>query len=596
MKSFQLVLGLLLAASAVTAQQYTISTFAGIPLDRGWFSDGSPANTIPLDDPLSVAADGKGNLYINDFQGWIIRQVTPAGIMNTVAGTGVPGYAGDGELAVNAKILDVHGIAADSNGNVYLADTATSRIRKIDTSGNITTIAGNGTRGYTGDGANAPTAELYFPVGVATDSSGNFYIADYGNYTVRKVTAASNGTTITTIAGTGTYGYSGDGGPGNKAALGFPYAVAVDSAGNVYVSDTANRNIRKITTDGVIHTVATGIDALSLAVDSAGNIFYPDYIDSTVRQIRPDGTQIILAGNGSPGYAGDGGPANFAQLNTPSGIARDAAGNLYIADSGNQIVRILKPTSLGISGVSNAASGASAAAAGSYISPGEIITIYGAGLGPAQLISNPPDANGVIETRAGGTTVQIGGYPAPVLYTSATQVGAIVPYELGIGTAVNATVTYGGQTTPPAALTVAAAAPGVFTVNGSGSGQGAVINQNATYNSLSAPAPLGSIVSVYVTGEGRTYPNGIDGLVNYAGYLPFPALPVSVSIGGVDSVVAYAGGVAGSVAGLMQVNVQIPASLAQTFNFASGPVSIPVIVNVGGFLSQTGVTLAVSLK
>ncbi len=599
MKSIQLVLGLLLAASAVTAQQYTISTYAGIPLDRGWFSDGSAANTIPLGDPLSLALDGKGNLYINDFQNWLIRKVNSSGIMTSVAGTGTPSYAGDGAAATAAQLFGVHGIAADALGNVYLCETALSRIRKIDTSGNITTIVGNGTRGYAGDGGNAPNAEITFPVGVAVDASNNFYFTDYGTYTVRKVTAPGNGSVVSTIAGTANvFGYpsTGDGGPATKATFGFPEAIAVDAAGNIYISDTANLNIRKITTDGNIHTVATGVNAIAMAVDAAGNIYYPDYVGNVVRRINPDGTQVVIAGIGTAGYGGDNGPANFAQFNTPSGIALDAAGNIYVADSGNEIVRVLKPVTTGISGIANAASNASAAAAGTYVAPGEIISIYGVGLGPAKLVSNQPNANGAIGTTLSGTSVNIGGYAAPVLYTSATQVGAIVPYELGIGTAVNATVTYNGQTTPAAGLTVAAAAPGVFTANGSGTGQGAIVNQGTTLNSVSSPAPLGSIVSIYVTGEGRTYPNGIDGLINYANYLPYPALPVSVSIGGVNAVVSYAGGQFNGVEGLMQVNAQVPTSLAQSYNFASGAVAVPVVVNVGGFVSQSGVTMAVSLK
>lgn len=588
MKSFQLVLGLLLAASAGTAQQYTISTVAGIPQDRGYFSDGSPATTVPLDFPLRVALDGKGNFYIIDFQGWIIRKVDAKGIITTVAGTGTPGYSGDNEAATSASILDVHSIAADANGNIYLADTANNRIRKVDSKGIITTLAGDGTRGYSGDGGVSTKARLYFPVGLALDSSGNLYVADYGNATVRKI--AASGGNITTIAGIGAYGNSGDGGPANKAALAFPYGLAVDAAGNVYISDTGNQNIRKITSDGNIRTVATGVDAQSIAVDAAGNIFYANYNDHTVRQIRPDGTQRILAGNGTAGYSGDNGPATFAQLNNPYGIALDASGILYVADSGNHIIRTLTPAAVSVNGIVNAASNDRP---GGYVSPGEIIVLYGAGLGPAQLVKNTPDASGNYGTQAGGTTVKIGGYPATVLYSSATQVAAIVPYELGLGSLVQAVVSFNGQTTLNAPLNVSPAAPGVFTVNGSGTGQAAAVNQDGSLNSTASPAPLGSTISLYVTGEGLTTPDGVNGK---AATRPFPAprLPVTVSIAGKDAVVAYAGAAPGAVAGLMQLNVQISTNLVQTLNFAAGPVSVPVIVTVGGFTSQTGVTIAVS--
>ena len=215
------------------------------------------------------------------------------GIITTIAGNGIAGYSGDGGLATNAELNNPYGVAVDSNGNIYIADTNNNRIRKVNsTTGIITTIAGNGTAGYSGDGGLATNAELYYPYGVAVDSNGNIYIADTYNNRIRKVNSTTG--IITTIAGNGTAGYSGDGGPATNAQLNYPYGVAVDSSGNIYIADTDNNRIRKVnSTTGIITTIA---------------------------------------GNGNPGYSGDGGPATNAELYDPSGVAVDSNGNIYIAD------------------------------------------------------------------------------------------------------------------------------------------------------------------------------------------------------------------------------------------------------------------------
>ena len=423
---------------------------------------------------------------------------------------------------------------------------------------------------------------LFRSSGVVVDSSGNVYVADYGNSTVRKIDSKGN---ISTFAGTGVWGYTGDGGAAAKAQLAAPYSLAIDSAGNIYIADVGNTNIRKITTDGNIQTVVSNVTANSLAVDSAGSIYYPDPIAHTVQKIFANGTHFTIAGTGRPGYSGDGGPGTAARLNQPYGIAVDASGKVYVADSGNQIIRLLTPVAPSIS-VVNAAS-----SAGGSIAPGEIVTIYGTGLGPATLVIAKPASDGTYGTQVGGTTVSFGGTNGVVLYSSASQVAAIVPYAATIGGTVDVTVSYQGQSFTAPGMAVAEAAPGIFTTNSGGFGQAAAVNQTGTINSSAAPAKLGSIISIYMTGEGQTNPPGVDGKPATQPF-PQPVLSVSATIAGQQVGVAYAGGAPGNVAGLMQVNLQIPANLIQTF--AAGPVSVPVLVSVDFLQSQANVTISVT--
>lgn len=593
MKSFPIVFGLLMAAGAATAQQYTISTVAGVGMAQGYYGDTGPAIQALLDFPFKVAVDSKDNFYIADYYSFIVREVS-GGTINTIAGNLTPGYQGDNGPGDQAELRYVHGLAVDASGNVYIADTGNYRIRKVAPGGTIaaptgviTTFAGNGTPGYSGDGGLATNAELYSPAGLAVDSAGNLYIADYGNYTVRKVDTKGN---ITTVAGTGTWGYSGDGGPANKAELASPIALAIDTAGDIYIGDPGNANIREITPDGNIHTIVSNVDAESIAVDAAGNIYYPNYLNSTIQKILTDGTQFTIAGNGIPGFSGDGGPATGAQLNSPYGVALDSSGDVYVADFGNMVIRLLTPVSSSISVVS-AASGV-----GLAVSPGELVAIYGQGLGPATPVSQQP-VNGVMGTQLAGTTVTFNGISAPVLYTSASQVNAIVPYEMAASTMANITLNYQGQSLTAAAVPISGTVPAIFT---SGGGQAAAYNQDGTLNSMSNPAQMGSTISLFLTGEGLTNPPGVDGQITPLPPAPpiIPVTPFTVYLSGQIAgstalpAVTYATEAPGMVAGIMQINVQIPANLIQTT--ATVPVAVPVLVILGTSFTQPGVTIAVA--
>ncbi len=569
-------------------QTYTIATVAGNGANS-FGGDNGPAALAQLYNPNCVAVDSAGRLYICDSGNNRVREVSN-GVITTVAGNGTPGFSGDNGPATSAQLNYITGIAVDSAGNLYISDFNNNRIRKVS-NGVITTVAGTGTAGYSGDSGPATSAELNSPFGVAVDSSGNLYICDSGNFRVREVSKG----VITTLVGTGTLGYTGDNGPPASAAVSYPSGIAVDSAGDLYISDSGNDTVREIS-NGVITTVAgNGTPGFSgdngpavgaqldqpkgVAVDSAGRLYFADFGNNRIRELS-NGVIATVAGNGMYGFSGDNGPATSAQLDLPEGVAVDSAGHVYIADFGNDRVRVLLPPSVSISAVTNAASSLPGA-----ISPGEIVALYGSGMGPAQLVAAAPGSNGYYGTQLAGTSVSFNGIAAPMIYTWATQVAVIAPYEIS-GTNAQVIVTYQGQPSAAFSVSMASSAPGIFSLDSTGQGPAAAINQDGiTVNSAATPAKVGDIISLYATGEGQTTPAGVDGKPASVPY-PHPNLPVTATVGGQNATVIYAGGAPGEVAGLMQTNVQIPAGIA-TGN------SVPVVLRVGSASSQSGVTIAV---
>jgi len=570
-----------------------ISTLAGNGT-LSYSGDGSAANKAQLNTPQGVAADAAGNLYLSDTLNNVVRKVSPNGIISNYAGNGGVGSSGDGGAATSAQLNGPQGLAVDASGNLFIADTLNAKVRKVSASGVISTVAGSGTPGYGGDGAAATSAQLNLPIGVAVDGNNNLYIADFGNSRVRKVSANN----ISTVAGNGSAGYSGDGGPAVKAQLNGPQGVAVDAAGNLYIADTENNRIREVTPGGLIATVAgNGIAGYSgdggqatsaqvgnpvgLTVDSAGDIYTVD-ASARVRQVYPNGLIATIVGNGNRGYSGDGGLATQAQLNAPSAIALGSNGNLYVADTANSAIRLLQYAGSGltIGAVTNAASSISGP-----VAPGEVLVLYGSGLGPAQLTQYRLDpTSGLVGTSLAGTSVIFNGTPGPVLYTSATQVAAVAPYSIA-GANVQVSVSYQGATSAPLTLPVAPVAPALFTADSSGKGQAAASNQDGTLNGATHPAKVGSYISLWLTGAGQTNPAGVNGLPG-AAPLPQPAAAVSVTIGGQSVTPQYAGQAPTAVAGVMQINAQIPSGI-QTGN------AVPVVVQVGGVSTQAGVTVAV---
>ena len=558
----------------------------------GFSGDNGPATSAQLADPWSVAVDSAGNLYIADYGNNRIRKVSN-GMIATVAGNGTRGSLGDNGPATSAQFYGPAGLAVDSLGNLYIADYGNNRIRKVS-NGVIATVAGGGAS--LGDNGPATSAQLALPYGIAVDSGGNLYVADWGNNRIRKV---SNGV-ITTVAGNGTRGFSGDNGLATAAQLANPQGIAVDSAGNLYIADFGNASIRKVS-NGIITTVAgNGTPGFSgdngpatsaqlylpygVAVDSAGNLYIGDSGNNRIRKVS-NGVIATVAGNGTFGFSGDNGPATSAQLANPYGVAIDSAGNLYIGDSGNSRIRVSAPLPI-IRSVVNAASYATGP-----VSPGEMVTVFGTALGPATAASATMDpATGKLATNIGGVQVLFDGTPAPMIYAASGQVSAVVPYEMAPTPNPSVWIQYLGQTSTAYQLTLAATAPGLFTRNSSGSGTGAILNQDNSPNGPAHPAAKGSIVQVFMTGEGQTSPPSVTGAITTATLpppqvTPAPVLPVTLFINGQAVLYTYAGEAPGMVAGTMQLNVQIPSSAP------SGNLSIAI--SIGGNTTQNGVTVSV---
>jgi Bacterial Ig-like domain (group 3)/NHL repeat len=331
----------------------SVATIAGTGT-LGYSGDNSAAASATLANPSAAAYDAGGNLYLADAQNHVVREVLKSGQITTIAGTGVEGYGGDNGAATSAGLDTPTGVAVDGNGNVYIADSHNHRIRKVS-SGTITTIAGTGAAGYSGDGGAATAAQLSLPSAVAIDSNGNLYIADTNNQRIRRIT----GTTITTIAGDGEELYAGDGAAATSAVLDLPIGVAVDATGNLYIADRHNHRIRMVTPAGTISTVAgSGTASFSggfsgdgaaattamlakpsgVSVDSTGSIYIADTNNHRIRQVS-GGTLGTVAGGSQQGFGGDGSAAISAILNSPRAVASDTSGNLTIADTLNQRLR-----------------------------------------------------------------------------------------------------------------------------------------------------------------------------------------------------------------------------------------------------------------
>jgi hypothetical protein len=279
--------------------------------------------------------DSEGSVYIADSGNCCIRKIDRVGIITTIAGTGVPGYSGDGGLATLAELYYPTGVKVVANGDIYITDNTNHCIRKVQKSTEIiTTVAGTGVEGYSGDGGLATLANLYSPSGrVVFDSVGNMYIADYSNFRIRKVDTSG---IITTFAGTGVEGYSGDGGPAIAAQLSYVYELDIDSLGNIYIADTYdNQRIRKIDNISGIITTYIPIRVGGVSVGANGNIYIESY--PRVLQIDPSGIMTTVAGTDTEGYSGDGGLAINAEMR-PFRIATDSA-VIYVADAGNNVIR-----------------------------------------------------------------------------------------------------------------------------------------------------------------------------------------------------------------------------------------------------------------
>jgi uncharacterized protein (TIGR03437 family) len=580
----------------VSAASGTISTIAGDG-SFDYSGDGASAQQAALSGPVGLALLN-GDLYIADQGNQRVRKVAADGSISTVAGNGQASHTGDGLPAPGASLNAPAGLAFDAGGNLYIADSNNNRVRRVDPSGVITTLAGTGlSDGFGGDGDPATLTPLSQPQGVAPDPSGNLYIADTNHNRVIRVAPDS---TVHTVAGTGSPGYTGDGDPSALPQLYGPTGLALDSDGNLYIADTLNHRVRMLAAGGVISTIAgTGTSGFSgdggaagaaqlsypraLAIDAGRNIYIADSGNNRIRMIAPDGTIATIAGAGDAAFNGEDGPALQMALYNPCGLALDNQGNLLVADTGNNRVRklapaVVPPPPLIEVGLANAAS-----LAPGPLAPGEIFSIFGQGIGPADALTGAFDPSGMLATALGDTQVLLDNTPAPLFYVQAKQINAQVPYEMAGRTSAQLQVIYQGAALVSMQVPLVDASPALFTLN-YGTGLAVAVNEDESLNSDAQPAPRGSIVVLYATGEGQTTPAGATGRAAQPP-LAKPLLPVSLTIAGISAEILYAGSAPGFV-GLMQINARVPSGFVPSGD-------LPVVLTVGPYQSPAGVTIAV---
>lgn len=572
-----------------------VSTIAGATSQPRFWGDGAPAVLGRLDSPRGVALGPDGELWIADTGNARIRKVSATGLLSTVAGAGGAGVVGEGIPATTARLFAPSSVALDAAGNLWIADPLSSRIRRVSPTGLITTAAGTGQAGFNGDGS-AAFSQLNLPSGVAADRAGAIYIADTNNHRIRKLTPDG---ALFTIAGRGIRGYAGDGGPALEALLDSPCGLALDADGNLYIADRMNHAIRKVDRAGLISTVAgVGLPGwagdggpavrarlshpLGVAVDRQGTLYIADTNNHRIRRVTPEGIIDTIAGDGAPGFAGDSGPARQARLRFPAAVATDAAGNVFIADQDNHRVRQLVPSIEPVAVTVQTAEVVNAASLlPGPVAPGQIVSIFAPGIGPEQPLGARLNGSGILETLLGAIEVLWDGKPSPLLYVSRDHINAQVSYAVVALKETQLEVRSQGALRLSMLLPVAESAPALFTLPG---GHAAAINEDGTLNSPNNPAPRGSVVTLFATGEGQTEPAGQDGRPA-APPFPRPKLPVSLTIGVHPAEILFAGSAPGLV-GVLQINARVPGGFA-----ASG--ILPVELTVGSNRSQPGVTLAV---
>jgi uncharacterized protein (TIGR03437 family) len=540
----------------------------------GFAGDGAAATAANVNFPTSIARSAAGTLYIADTFNVRIRTVQSDGIIRTVVGTGTRGFSGDGAAATSALISSPYGVAVDAAGNIYFSDSLNHMVRKVGTNGTITRIAGTGVQGYGGDGLNATDALLNLPTGLAVDPAGNVYVADTQNHRIRRIGTDGK---IATIVGTGQPSYDQDGRAGSQTAIYYPEGVALDSRGNLYVADTFNHRIRKLSTDGVVTTfagnglaafrgdgAAAGAASLNyprgVFVDASGNVLIADSINNRIRMVTEDGVIRTIAGSGRFGDSGDDGPASAAQFRYPRAVISDGSGGYLVLDTDNHRIRKLTPVpqspAINREGVvsSSAFGGFPTAARGSWLE------IYGSNLAQRTREWAASDfVEGKAPTSLAGTAVTIGGRSGFISYVSAGQVNVQVPDALPAGVH-DVVVTSPSGSSAAYKVEIDDVQPGLFAPSSLLAGgkqyAGVILADGSLAGGPSSVTVRpGDTVTLYGIGFGSVAPYLAAGeIVRNANSV---VLPLQVFYGDAAATVTYAGLAPGTL-GLYQINVVVP--------------------------------------